>query len=58
MIGLKETLMRIIRSKRSPFYWLILKVFDILMANSLFVYVLYGRGLVALDRAILSKQAL
>ena len=37
MIGLKETLMRIIHSK-SLFYWLILKVFDILMANSLFVY--------------------
>ena len=36
-IGLKETLMRIIHSK-SLFYWLILKVFDILMANSLFVY--------------------
>lgn len=57
MIGLKETLMRIIRSK-SLFYWLILKVIDILMANSLFVYVLYGRGLGALGRAILSKQAL
>ena len=35
--GLKETLMRIIHSK-SLFYWFILKVFDIQMVNSLFVY--------------------
>lgn len=41
MIGLKETLMRIIHSK-SLFYWFILKVFDIQMVNSLFVYETVG----------------
>ena len=39
--GLKETLMRIIHSK-SLFYWFILKVFDIRMANNLFVYETVG----------------
>lgn len=41
MIVLKETLMRIIHSK-SLFYWFILKVFDIQMVNSLFVYETVG----------------
>ena len=41
MIALKETLMRIIHSK-SLFYWFILKVFDIQMVNSLFVYETVG----------------
>ena len=41
MIGLKETLMRIIHSK-SLFYLFILKVFDIQMVNSLFVYETVG----------------
>lgn len=40
-LGLKETLMRIIHLK-SLFYWFILKVFDIQMVNSLFVYETVG----------------
>ena len=42
---LEQLIMRIIHSK-SLFYWLILKVFDIQMVNSLFVYETVGKNTV------------